>query len=588
MSSVVLSDILIEETLEVVEQAAEINAGAGNINEQNALEGGDQAVEINADATDNLEVGEQAAVIQVASNDNEVVEEYSQELDFANQPPSQYQPKTEFQLLKEGFTSFVELSKSTQASQNDRHFRLADTQREDCDNIRQSIREMSESSRKRQEDFAKAMIDSRDRYREQQERYREEQERSREEDRRVLQEQLLLIEQDAERNRRMLKTVSDKVDKSQESVERRLDEVQSSVEVMSIQLAELVKSVPPRHEEDPGDPRPPSFQQVAEMIDNSAERICNRMSESIHEVTNTMNVKIDNNSQYILQRMDTALRDVHERIDVVSDAAYVQTVKLPEETPITPDSAESEQHVLKAIAEWNPNAEYVAERKSVVPIVAEEAVSGGSVAERKSSGINLRSRQEKLRPGDRVRGGRAELAEQVCGVEFAERRLKEVTSVSLDSEQHVSSTPEDECVTGGESQQHTREDFDPGGCVRSPGSEGVELGGRYVALEQSHEPVMLSDSDIGTPSTRNRPVDIGDACGGGNSSDDGPPDRGRRSEKSSGVGKGSSARGRGLFGCSGRSTHGVLGASEVEVSKGLEEARIGPASGAQKGRSGIG
>ena len=87
MSSVVLSDILIEETLEVVEQAAEINAGAGNINEQNALEGGDQAVEINADATDNLEVGEKVATIQTISNDNEVEEEYSQELDFANQQP---------------------------------------------------------------------------------------------------------------------------------------------------------------------------------------------------------------------------------------------------------------------------------------------------------------------------------------------------------------------------------------------------------------------------------------------------------------------------------------------------------------------
>ena len=167
MSSVVLSDILIEETLEVVEQAAEINAGASNINEQNALEGGDQAVEINADATDNLEVGEQVATIQVASNDNEVVEEYSQELDFANQPPSQYQPKTEFQMLKERFESFMETEESSRALQNDRHFRLADKQCEDCDNIRQSIREMSENSRKRQEDFAKAMNDSNERYREQ-------------------------------------------------------------------------------------------------------------------------------------------------------------------------------------------------------------------------------------------------------------------------------------------------------------------------------------------------------------------------------------------------------------------------------------
>ena len=138
MSSVVLSDILIEETLEVVEQAAEINAGAGNINEQNALVGGVQAVEINADATDNLEVGEKVATIQAISNDNEVEEECSQELAFKDQPLTQIKCKTELQLT-----------------------------REDYKDVTQSIREMSENSRKRQEAFAKAMSDSNERYEEQ-------------------------------------------------------------------------------------------------------------------------------------------------------------------------------------------------------------------------------------------------------------------------------------------------------------------------------------------------------------------------------------------------------------------------------------
>ena len=63
----------------------------------------------------------------------------------------------------------------------------------------------------------------------------------------------------------------------------RMDEFQSSVEVISIQLAELVRSTPQRNEVDPGGPKPVSFQQVAELIDNSAERVCSRMSEMLRD-----------------------------------------------------------------------------------------------------------------------------------------------------------------------------------------------------------------------------------------------------------------------------------------------------------------
>ena len=89
--------------------------------EDNVLEGGEQAVVINADAADNLEVGLQAAVIQAVSNDNEVVEEYSQELDFAIQPPSQYQPKTELQKLREEYESFKDYEREQQAIQSRRN-----------------------------------------------------------------------------------------------------------------------------------------------------------------------------------------------------------------------------------------------------------------------------------------------------------------------------------------------------------------------------------------------------------------------------------------------------------------------------------
>jgi Holliday junction resolvase-like predicted endonuclease len=169
------------------------------------------------------------------------------------------------------------------------------------------------------------------------------------------------IEVDVEKQRKLLKSVSEKVDKSTETFERRMDEVQSSVEVLTIQVAELVRSTPPRVEVDPGDPKPVSFQQVAEMFDASnerVERVCCQMSESIHEVTNTMGRKIEDNSQYFLQRLDTGLRDVHERIDVVSETVNARVVKVSEETTITPDS--DDIHEIKGV-------EFVTQRVSDVP-----------------------------------------------------------------------------------------------------------------------------------------------------------------------------------------------------------------------------
>ena len=77
-----------------------------NIVEDNVLESGEQASVIQEDATDNLEVGMPAVTIETVANDNAVVEEYSQELDFESQPPSQYQPKTELQKLREEYETF--------------------------------------------------------------------------------------------------------------------------------------------------------------------------------------------------------------------------------------------------------------------------------------------------------------------------------------------------------------------------------------------------------------------------------------------------------------------------------------------------
>ena len=72
-----------------------------NIVEDNVLESGEQASMIQEDATDNLEVGIPAVTIETVANDNTVVEGYSKELDFRNQPQLQYQEKTNYQILME-------------------------------------------------------------------------------------------------------------------------------------------------------------------------------------------------------------------------------------------------------------------------------------------------------------------------------------------------------------------------------------------------------------------------------------------------------------------------------------------------------
>ena len=92
-----------------------------NIVEDNELESGEQASGIQEDATDDLEVGIPAVTIETVANDNAVVEEYSQELDFESQPPSQYQPKTELQKLREEYETFKDEEKKRSDIQSRRN-----------------------------------------------------------------------------------------------------------------------------------------------------------------------------------------------------------------------------------------------------------------------------------------------------------------------------------------------------------------------------------------------------------------------------------------------------------------------------------
>ena len=144
-----------------------------NIVEDNVLESGEQASVIQEDATDNLEVGIPAVTIETVANDNAVVEEYSQELDFESQPPSQYQPKTELQKLREEHERFKEDEKARSDIQSRRNkdyeqkleHNVSELRNEIIEQTRSSITRQDiafESMSKRQEVFRQQMQDSYD------------------------------------------------------------------------------------------------------------------------------------------------------------------------------------------------------------------------------------------------------------------------------------------------------------------------------------------------------------------------------------------------------------------------------------------
>ena len=151
------------------------------IEENTLLEDGEQAVVIQTDAIDNLEIGAQAIMIQMDANDNEVEEVYSQELDFINQPLQQNQQQTELDKLRgQVEANVVELRDEIIIQSNK------------SDSFNKAMSEKIEKMNKRMIEYQQDMIDSD----------------------RLLQEKLNAIDQEAVKQRMMLKTVSEKVDKS--------------------------------------------------------------------------------------------------------------------------------------------------------------------------------------------------------------------------------------------------------------------------------------------------------------------------------------------------------------------------------------
>jgi len=146
----------------------------------------------------------------------------------------------------------------------------------------------------------------------------------------------------------MLKTVSDKVDKSSEAMERRLSEVQHSANMVAIDISEL-KQAPTNVPTASSDykQKQPSFKEVAEMLDNIEERTLNRISSHVQQVALDFELMMEHNNNDLVRRFQTSLQEVSDKIDVVSGAAYNPGGQVQEETSITPDS--EDVHELKGV-----------------------------------------------------------------------------------------------------------------------------------------------------------------------------------------------------------------------------------------------
>ena len=103
--------------------------------------------------------------------------------------------------------------------------------------------------------------------------------------------------------------------------------------------------------------KPPSFGEVANMIDNSSERICNRMNDVIQGVASSFNTQIENNGDYVLRKVQVSMQEVYEKIEVLTEAVFPPTGKVAEETTITPDS--EDVHEIRGV-------EYVGQPESEV------------------------------------------------------------------------------------------------------------------------------------------------------------------------------------------------------------------------------
>jgi hypothetical protein len=259
----------------------------------------------------------------------------------------------------------------------------------------------------------------------------------------AFEDQLLLMEQEAERSRKFFRNLSDKVDRSSEALDKRTGKVQ--VTSISFRVDELCRSKDVK-------PKASSEIDVAKLLDKSSER---------------------------LESMSVRLEDPRHGVGI-SEVSRV----IPEEVVSVPEVAKQ------------------------APEVVEEKIKA--------------------------------LEDHV--LTHVRDSASEEAPIAPDKEQRELSTPVCQCVTGGEPQQCTREDFDPGGRDQCPVSECVNFEGQCIAQEQSSEPDMSSDSDIGTLPAGVRLADISHASG----------------------------------------------VSEAETPTRLEKAQIGPLSGAAKGRSGIG
>ena len=221
--------------------------------EDNALEDGEHAVGINTDAIDYLEVGVQAATIQADANDNAYTveeEDFLEEVDFTQQPKTH--TVDQFQNLTN------EIAAEADGNRN-RFAMYTYLIRESNNRIDNAMYIMSESNKR-----VKAFED-----------------------------QLLLMEQEAERSRKFFRNLSDKVDRSTEALDKRIGNVQDVVTSISFRVDELCRT---REVE----PTASSMIDVARVMEKSNDRVLEHVISSVQHIATHVNTKLKESEERVL------------------------------------------------------------------------------------------------------------------------------------------------------------------------------------------------------------------------------------------------------------------------------------------------
>ena len=115
------------------------------------------------------------------------------------------------------------------------------------------------------------------------------------------------IEQEADKSRKYFRSLSDKVDRSTEALDRRIGNVQDVVTSISFRVDELCRS---REVE----PIASSMIDVAKVMEKSNDRVLEHVISSVQHIATHVNAKLEESEERVLSTMKTTMAVREDRL----------------------------------------------------------------------------------------------------------------------------------------------------------------------------------------------------------------------------------------------------------------------------------